>query len=261
MSTPPWERTCSPGPRICFDRTPVRMSMTRSLCSRLGSTAAPQMIRAFGAIRPWTISATFSASATLMSFPPVTFTRAPVAALMSTSIRGELIASSSAASEAARDEHHVRTLDDRSQFVRGLAGRLLADLGERAGSQAPRDAASQEELVRGPDDEEMLGVRVRGKQLRPDDPGFDEAVNRVAAAAPDPDDLDVRPEAREDPLEFGVFRVDAHPLRGGLREPRLNARATDDFPDNGIHFSASGCPRKRMKQPRHSRKGGGLLMA
>src|SRR5207249_3684458 len=99
MSTPPWARTCSPGPRICLDRTPVRMSMTRSLCSRLGSTAAPQMIRAFGAIRPWTISATFSASATLMSFPPVTFTRAPVAALMSTSIKGELIASSIASSE------------------------------------------------------------------------------------------------------------------------------------------------------------------
>src|SRR5436309_4662778 len=98
MSTPPWVRTCSPGPRICFDLTPVKMSMTRSLCSRLGSTAAPQMIRAFGAIRPWTISATFSASATLMSFPPVTFTRAPVAALMSTSIRGELIASSIASS-------------------------------------------------------------------------------------------------------------------------------------------------------------------
>src|SRR5206468_2045258 len=135
-------------------------------------------------------------------------------------------------------DHHVRTLDDRPQFVRGLAGRLLADLGERASSQAPRDAASQEELVRGPDDEEMLGVRVRGEQLRPDDPGFDEAVNRVAAAAPDPDDLDVRPEAREDPLEFGVFRVDAHPLRGGLRESRLNTRATHDFPDNGIHFSA-----------------------
>src|SRR3989440_255423 len=94
MSTPPWGRTCSPGPRICFDRTPVRMSMTLSLCSRLGSTAAPQMIRAFAAIRPWTFSPTFSASETLMSSPPVTFTRAPVAALMSTSIRGELMASS-----------------------------------------------------------------------------------------------------------------------------------------------------------------------
>src|SRR5213594_841424 len=98
MSTPGWGRTCSPGPRICFDRTPVRISMTRSLCSRLGSTAAPQMIRAFGAIRPWTISATRSASDTLMSFPPVTFTRAPVAPVMSTSIRGELIASSIASS-------------------------------------------------------------------------------------------------------------------------------------------------------------------
>src|SRR6266705_1320368 len=164
-----------------------------------------------------------------------------------------------AASEAAGDEHHVRTLDDGPQFVRGLAGRLLADLGERAGSEASRHPASQEELVRGSDDEEMLGVRVRGEQLCSDDAGFDEAVDCVAAAAPNSDDLDIRPEAREDPLEFGVFRVDANPLHGGLRKPRLNARATHHFPDNGIHFSASGCPRKRMKQPRHSRKGGGLI--
>src|SRR5881396_1539132 len=105
----------------------------------------------------------------------------------------------------------------------------------------------------------MLGVRVRGEQLCSDDAGFDEAVDRVAAAAPNSDDLDIRPEAREDPLEFGVFRVDANPLHGGLRKPRLNPRATHHFPDNGIHFSASGCPRKRMKQPRHSRKGGGLI--
>src|SRR3989441_10454438 len=164
-----------------------------------------------------------------------------------------------AASEAARDEHHVRTLDAGPQFGRGLAGRLLADLGERAGSEAARHSASMQELVGGPDDEEVLGVRVRSEQLRPDDTRFDEAVDRVAAAAPDPDDLDVRPQAREDPLEFSVFRADAHRLRGGLREPRLNARATHDFPDNGIHFSASGCPRKRMKQPRHSRKGGRLI--
>src|SRR5881296_617295 len=164
-----------------------------------------------------------------------------------------------AASETARDEDHVRALDDGSEFVRRLAGRLLADLGERAGPEAARDPASEEELVRRPDDEEMLGVRVRGEELRPDDSGLDEPVDRVAAAASDADDLDVRPEACEDPLEFGVLRADAHRLRGGLREPRLNARTTHDFPDNGIHFSASGCPRKRMKQPRHSRKGGGLI--
>src|SRR5438132_7364140 len=164
-----------------------------------------------------------------------------------------------AASEAARDEDHVRALDDGSEFVRRLAGRLLADLGERAGPEAARDPASEEELVRRPDDEEMLGVRVRGEELRPDDSGLDEPVDRVAAAASDADDLDVRPEACEDPLEFGVLRADAHRLRGGLREPRLNARTTHDFPDNGIHFSASGCPRKRMKQPRHSRKGGRLI--
>src|SRR5438093_1245447 len=276
MSTPPWVRTCSPGPRICFDLTPVKMSMTRSLCSRLGSTAAPQMIRAFGAIRPWTISATFSASATLMSFPPVTFTRAPVAALMSTSIRGELIASSIASSERLSRSDSPRPIIatpppfmivlmslksrfTRPEFVRRFAGGLLADLGECPGPEAPRDAASQEELVRRPDDQEMLGVRVRGEELRPDDAGLDEPVDRVAAAPSNADDLDVRPQAGEDPLEFGVLRADAHRLRGGFREPRLNARTTHDFPDNGIHFSASGCPRKRMKQPRHSRKGGRLI--
>src|SRR5213594_667098 len=164
-----------------------------------------------------------------------------------------------AASEAARDEDHVRPLDDGPEFVRRFAGGLLADLGECPGPEAPRDPASQEELVRRPDDQEMLGVRVRGEELRPDDAGLDEPVDRVAAAPSNADDLDVRPQAGEDPLEFGVLRADAHRLRGGFREPRLNARTTHDFPDNGIHFSASGCPRKRMKQPRHSRKGGRLI--
>src|SRR3989442_389172 len=88
-------------------------------------------------------------------------------------------------SEAARDEDHVRPLDDGPEFVRGFAGGLLADLGERAGPKATRDPASKEELVGRPDDEEMLGVRVRGEELRPDDAGLDEPVDRVAAAPSD----------------------------------------------------------------------------
>src|SRR2546427_5353013 len=126
-----------------------------------------------------------------------------------------------AASEAARDEHHVRTLDDGPQFVRGLAGRLLADLGECTGSEAARDAASQEELVGGPADEQMLCVRVCVEELRSVEYGFDEAVDRVAAAAPDPNGLDDSTPTRSVTLAFGVFRADAHRLRGGLREPRL----------------------------------------
>src|SRR5256885_1044161 len=107
--------------------------------------------------------------------------------------------------------------------------------------------------------EAILGVLGSDRGLRPEDADFAEPVDRVAAAPSNADDLDVRPQAGEDPLEFGVLRADAHRLRGGFREPRLNARTTHDFPDNGIHFSASGCPRKRMKQPRHSRKGGRLI--
>src|SRR2546422_11423857 len=97
----------------------------------------------------------------------------------------------------------------------------------------------------------MRAARVRGEDLPPREAGLDEPVDRVAAAPSDADDLDVRPQACEDPLEFGVLRADAHRLRGGFRKPRLNARTTHDFTENGIHFSDSCCPRKRMKQTRH----------
>src|SRR5438128_2408002 len=273
MSTPPWARTCSPGPKICFERTPVRISMTLSLCSRLGSTAAPQMIRAFGAIRPWTISATFSASETLMSFPPVTFTRAPVAALMSTSIRGELIASSIASSArlsrsdsprpiiATPPPFMIVLMSLKSRFTRpGFVMTSVIPLMPRIStSSATLNAAFR--ARRGTSSRSLsFGITTTvSAKFRSFSRPYSAFSARMAASAPNPDDLDIRPEAREDPLEFGVFRVDANPLRGGLRKPRLNARATHHFPDNGIHFSASGCPRKRMKQPRHSRKGGGLI--
>ena len=86
----------------------------------------------------------------------------------------------------------------------------------------------------------MLGVRVRGVQFGPHDARFDKAVDRVAASATDADDLDVRPEAREDPLEFGVFGADPDRLGRGLRRPSFGARSGHDFPDDGIHGSASG---------------------
>src|SRR2546426_3829252 len=80
-------------PRICFDFTPVATSITRSVCSRVGSTVAPQMIRAVGETFCCTTSEHRSASLIVMSVPPVTFTRTPWAVEMSTSRSGELIAS------------------------------------------------------------------------------------------------------------------------------------------------------------------------
>src|SRR5207247_664673 len=85
-------------PSICFDFTPVATSITRSVCSRVGSIVAPQMIRDVGATFCWATSAHRSASLIVMSVPPVTFTRTPWAVEMSTSRSGELIASEIASS-------------------------------------------------------------------------------------------------------------------------------------------------------------------
>src|SRR2546422_2414025 len=80
-------------PRTCFDFTPVATSITRSVCSRVGSTVAPQMIRAVGETFCWTTSAHRSASLIVMSVPPVTLTRTPWAVEIATSRRRELVAS------------------------------------------------------------------------------------------------------------------------------------------------------------------------
>ncbi len=85
-------------PKIWGDLTPVTTSMTRIVLCIVGSTAAPQMMRAVGLIAFWTTSAAFWASLTVMSGPPVTLMSAPVAPAMSTLRSGELIASSTASS-------------------------------------------------------------------------------------------------------------------------------------------------------------------
>ena len=72
--------------------------MTRIVLCIVWSTAAPQMIRAVGLIVFWTTSAAFWASLTVISGPPVTLMRAPVAPAMSTCRSGELIASRTASS-------------------------------------------------------------------------------------------------------------------------------------------------------------------
>jgi hypothetical protein len=131
-------------------------------------------------------------------------------------------------------------MDDGSKFVRGLASGLLADLREGACAKAACDPPSEEEFVGRPDDQEVLRIRIRRIQLGPDDSGLHEAIDRIAAPAADPDDSDVRPKAREDPFELGVFRAQPEGLGRRLGDPGLRAGSADDFPHNGIHgpFSA-----------------------
>src|SRR5512136_1046809 len=59
--------------------TPVMTTMILTSPFKFGSTLQPQMILAFGLILALIISAAFSASETVMSFPPVTLIRAPLA--------------------------------------------------------------------------------------------------------------------------------------------------------------------------------------
>ena len=101
----------------------------------------------------------------------------------------------------------------------------------------------------GADDEEVLGIRVAGVELRADDAALDEPVDRVAAAAADADDLDVRPQAREDALELGILRPRADDRGRRLGDPWLLRRSGDDFPNNGVHDSASGYAKRGSKQP------------
>src|SRR5436853_7780574 len=98
----------------------------------------------------------------------------------------------------------------------------------------------------------MLRVRIRGEEFRADDSGLHEPIDRVAASAADAHDLDVGPEAREDALELGVLRLDPHGRSPRLEDPGLNAGAGDNFPDDGIHSSASGYLRKAWKEPRRA---------
>src|SRR2546428_6292959 len=53
MSTPPWGRTCSPGPRFCSDRTPARMSITPTLSPSLGPPPPPRTTPPSAPTRPW----------------------------------------------------------------------------------------------------------------------------------------------------------------------------------------------------------------
>ena len=71
-------------------------SIARILLLSSGSTVVPHMIRAFGSTLEYISSTTRSASLIVISSPPVTLTRAPVASEISTSSSGELRASTTA---------------------------------------------------------------------------------------------------------------------------------------------------------------------
>jgi len=116
----------------------------------------------------------------------------------------------------ARDEDDVRALEGRLQLVLRLARGLLADLRQGARPEPAGDPPAEEDLLRGLDRQEVLGVRVRGVQLRAHDAFLADPGDRVRAAAAHADNLDVRPHLAEELLEL---RVDAGVLRHGARAP------------------------------------------
>ena len=96
-------------------------------------------------------------------------------------------------------------------------GRLLADLGERAGSEPAREAPSEKDLSRGMDREEVLRIGVGRNHLRPFEPFLREPVDGVATASAASDDLDVGLEGGENGLELRVIVRRRGCLDGPLR--------------------------------------------
>src|SRR2546427_2041233 len=118
------------------------------------------------------------------------------------------------AAHARRDEHDVRAAEEVSNLFLVLVGGLFADLRERAGTEAFREALADEDLLRRVDGEQVLGVRVHGGQLRARDPGLAASVDRVRSAPAAADDLD-RDIDRLDNL-FDLFVVAVLLLFHGL---------------------------------------------
>src|SRR6266516_879903 len=94
------------------------------------------------------------------------------------------------AAHPGRDEHDVGAADEVADILFALVRGLLPYLRERSGAEALRQALADEDLLRGPDGEQVLRVRVDGAQLRAADAGLAAPVDRVRAAAAATDDLD-----------------------------------------------------------------------
>src|SRR5205823_12041696 len=80
----------------------------------------------------------------------------------------------------------------------------LADLRQGAGPQALRNPPSEEDLLGRRNVEQVLRIRVAGKELGTDNPLAVDAGDRVTASSTEADDLDVGPHLAEHLFELGV---------------------------------------------------------
>ena len=99
-------------------------------------------------------------------------------------------AGAGAAALAGGDEDHVGALEDLLDLLGVVLGGLLADLGVGAGAQTAGQLAADVELDVGVAHQQGLRVGVDGDELDALEADLDHPVDRVDAAATDPDDLD-----------------------------------------------------------------------
>ena len=95
-----------------------------------------------------------------------------------------------AAALAGGDEDHVGPLEDLLDLLRVVLGGLLADLGVGAGAEPAGELAADVELDVGVAHQQRLRVGVDRDELDALEADLDHPVDRVDAAAADPDDLD-----------------------------------------------------------------------
>ena len=95
-----------------------------------------------------------------------------------------------AATFAHGDEDHVGALEHLFDLVAVILGRLAPDLRVGSGTEAAGELTPDVELDVGVAHQQRLRVGVHRDELDALEAGVDHAVDRVAAAAPDSDDLD-----------------------------------------------------------------------
>ena len=113
-------------------------------------------------------------------------------------------AGAGAAAHAAGDEDHVGALDRLGHLVPVLLDRLAADLGPRPGPESAGQLAPDLDLDVRLGDRERLRVGVDRDELDPAELVLDHAVDGVAAAAADADDL------HPGGLDAALFQLKSH---------------------------------------------------
>jgi hypothetical protein len=101
-------------------------------------------------------------------------------------------AGAGAATFTGGDEHHVGALEHLFDVLGVVLGRLVADIGVGAGTEAARELASDVELDVGVAHQERLRVGVDCDELDALEADLDHPVDRVDTSAADADDLDDR---------------------------------------------------------------------